>query len=40
MDFWNGGVLLAWGGTGLYRIDLAKALRPAPEQSHQPDSGP
>ena len=32
MDFWNGGVMLAWGGTGLYRIDLAKALKPAPPE--------
>ena len=32
MDFWNGGVILAWGGTGLYRIELAKALKPAPPE--------
>jgi len=32
MDFWNGGVMLAWGGTGLYRIDLANALKPAPPE--------
>jgi len=32
MDFWNRGVMLAWGGTGLYRIELAKALKPAPPE--------
>jgi len=32
VDFWNGGVMLAWGGTGLYRIELAKALKPAPPE--------